>query len=248
MKRSWRKLPGPDGTLSPAVKAVPMNTDDGRRLSLIQAAYEVIAEQGFEGLRTRTVADRVGVNIATLHYYFPTKEALIGGLAEYLSFQFETVHAPAVLPDRSPALNRLHQEFADARYYRLERPDMLTVMQELTLRAQRDPAIKAIVAPLMYHWRAGLQQMIENGMRDGVFRPDLVPVVAAAFVASAIWGAMNVGVGIETVDGVFDEIERWLLKAYRQGGKSNETVNPALISGSPRTPAASNPAPGNQLR
>jgi AcrR family transcriptional regulator len=211
MKRSRRKLPGPDGTLSPAVKAVPMNTDDGRRLSFIQAAYEVIAEQGFEGLRTRTVADRVGVNIATLHYYFPTKEALIGGLAEYLSFQFENVHAPAVLPDRSPALNRLHQEFADARYYRLERPDMLTVMQELTLRAQRDPAIKAIIAPLMYHWRAGLQQMIENGMREGVFRPNLVPVVAAAFVASAIWGAMNVGVGMEAVDGVFDEIERWLL-------------------------------------
>jgi TetR/AcrR family transcriptional regulator, regulator of cefoperazone and chloramphenicol sensitivity len=188
-----------------------MNTDDGRRLSFVQAAYEVIAEQGFEGLRTRTVADRVGVNIATLHYYFPTKEALIGGLAEYLSFQFENVHAPAVLPDRSPALNRLHQEFADARYYRLERPDMLTVMQELTLRAQRDPAIKAIIAPLMHHWRAGLQQMIENGMREGVFRPNLVPVVAAAFVASAIWGAMNVGVGIEAADGVFDEIERWFI-------------------------------------
>jgi len=211
MKRSRRTLPGAAATLSPAGKAVPVNTDDGRRLSLIQAAYEVIAELGFEGLRTRTVADRVGVNIATLHYYFPTKEALIGGLAEYLSFQFEHVHAPAVSPDRSPALNRLHQEFADARYYRLERPDMLTVTQELTLRAQRDPVIRAIIAPLMYHWRASLQQMIENGMREGVFRPNLVPVVAAALVASAIWGAMNVGVGIEAMDGVFDEIERWLL-------------------------------------
>ena len=188
-----------------------MSSDDGRRLSLIRAAYEVIAEQGFEGLRTRTVAERVGVNIATLHYYFPTKEALIGGLAEYLSFQFENVHAPAVLPDRSAALNRLHQEFADARYYRLERPDMLTVIQELTLRAQRDPVTRSIVSPLMYQWRAGLEQMIENGIREGVFRPGLVPVVATAFVASTIWGAMNVGVGIEVMDGVFDEIERWLV-------------------------------------
>jgi AcrR family transcriptional regulator len=188
-----------------------MSSDDSRRLSLIRAAYEVIAEQGFEGLRTRTVAERVGVNIATLHYYFPTKEALIGGLAEYLSFQFENVHAPAVLPDRSAALNRLHQEFADARYYRLERPDMLTVIQELTLRAQRDPVTRSIVSPLMYQWRAGLEQMIENGIREGVFRPGLVPVVATAFVASTIWGAMNVGVGIEVMDGVFDEIERWLV-------------------------------------
>ena len=216
MKRSRRTLPGAAATLSPAAKAVPMSSDDGRRLSLIRAAYEVIAEQGFEGLRTRTVAERVGVNIATLHYYFPTKEALIGALAEYLSFQFENVHAPAVSADRSSALNRLHQEFADARHYRLERPDMLTVMQELTLRAQRDPVTRSIVAPLVYHWRAGLEQMIENGMREGVFRANLVPVVAAAFVASTIWGTMNTGLGIEVMDGVFDEIERWLaLSCFR---------------------------------
>ena len=61
---------------------------------------------------------------------------------------------------------------------------MLTVMQELTLRAQRDPVTRSIIAPLMYHWRAGLEQMIENGIREEVFRPNLVPVVAAAFVAS----------------------------------------------------------------
>jgi len=216
MKRSRRTLPGAAATLSPAVKAVPPDSDDGRRLSLVRAAYEVIAEQGFEGLRTRTVAERVGVNIATLHYYFPTKEALIGGLAEYLSFQFKNVHAPAVSADRSPALNRLHQEFADARYYRLERPDMLTVIQELTLRAQRDPVTRSIVAPLMYHWRASLEQMIEDGVREGVFRPNLVPVVAAAFVASTIWGALNVGVGIEVMDGVFDAIERWLVLSSKK--------------------------------
>lgn len=211
MKRSKRTESGAKVPLASAAKAVAMNTDDGRRRSLVRAAYEVIAEQGFEGLRTRSVADRVGVNIATLHYYFPSKEALIGGLAEYLSSQFMNVHAPAVSPGRSPALNRLHQEFADARYYRLERPDMLTVMQELTLRAQRDPAIKAIIAPLMYHWRAGLEEMIENGIQEGVFRPNLVPVIAGAFVASTMWGTMNVGVGIEVMDGVFDEIERWLV-------------------------------------
>jgi len=192
-------------------EAPPRNTDDGRRLSLVRAAYEVIAREGFEGLRTRTVAERVGVNIATLHYYFPTKEALIGGLAEYLAFQFVNVHAPAVPAGRSPALDRLRQEFADARYYRLERPDLLTVMQELLLRAQRDPAIKSIMDPLIYHWQAGIKEMIENGIREGMFRPNLVPVVAAALIASTMWGSMNVSVGIKVMDRVFEEIERWLV-------------------------------------
>lgn len=213
MKGSKRTTPGASAKRLSATKSVPADTEDGRRLSLVRAAYEVIAEEGFEGLRTRTVADRVRVNIATLHYYFPTKEALIGGLADYLCFQFQNVHAPALAEGPSQALNRLHQEFADARYYRLERLDMLTVMQELALRAQRDPATRSIIAPLMYHWRTALEQVIEDGIREGVFRPNLVPVVAAAFVASTIWGTMTVGVGIEAMDGVFDEIERWLVRS-----------------------------------
>ena len=223
MKRSNKMASDAVVELASAAKAVPKNTDDSRRLSLARAAYEVIAEQGFEGLRTRTVADRVGVNIATLHYYFPTKEALIGGLAEYLSSQFVSVHAPAVSGGRSPALNRLRQEFADARYYRLERPDILTVMQELTLRAQRDQAIKSIIAPLAYHWRAGLEQMIENGIREGVFRQNLVPVVAAAFVASTVSGALSLAVGIEVMDSVFDEIERWLVLSPSKRSRTSLT-------------------------
>src|SRR5438067_8616181 len=51
-----------------------------RRRALTGAAYQRIAAEGFEGLRTRDVAADVGVNIATLHYYFPTKEALIRGV------------------------------------------------------------------------------------------------------------------------------------------------------------------------
>jgi TetR/AcrR family transcriptional regulator, regulator of cefoperazone and chloramphenicol sensitivity len=210
MAKAEPPLPEPAKTASrePAASAA---TKDNRSLSLVRAAYEVIAAEGFEGLRTRRVADRAGVNIATLHYYFPTKEALIRGLAEYLASLFGSVHAPPVSPTRSAALDRLRQEFADARFYRLERPDLLVVIQELMLRAHRDPAVRSIIAPLTYHWRAGLQQLIEEGISEGVFRPDLVPVVAATLVASAISGAINFTVGPEVLDSIFREIEQWLI-------------------------------------
>jgi hypothetical protein len=118
---------------------------------------------------------------------------------------------PPVSGSGSSALDRLHQEFADARFYRLERPDMLTVIQELMLRAQRDPTVRSIIAPLMHHWRTGLQLTIEDGVSEGVFRPNLVPIVAAALVASAITGASSLNVGPEILDGIFREIEGWLV-------------------------------------
>src|SRR5262245_2213790 len=59
-----------------------------RRRTLVAAAFRRIASEGFEGLRTRDVAADVGVNIATLHYYFPTKEALIRGVIGHAMRRF----------------------------------------------------------------------------------------------------------------------------------------------------------------
>ena len=66
------------------------STQKDRRDALVRAAYNQIAERGFEGLRTREVAGGAGVNIATLHYYFPTKEKLIEGVVEHAMERFRT--------------------------------------------------------------------------------------------------------------------------------------------------------------
>src|SRR5579883_2725357 len=67
---------------------------DERRRSLVLAAYQLIAEKGFEHLRTRDVATRAGVNIATLHYYFAHKEDLIAGVVDHLLHEFRTLPVP----------------------------------------------------------------------------------------------------------------------------------------------------------
>src|ERR671930_1437805 len=73
-----------------------------RREALVVAAYQRIAADGFEGLRTRDVAADAGVNIATLHYYFPTKEALIRGVIGQAMQRFRET-----LPSEGSASERL---------------------------------------------------------------------------------------------------------------------------------------------
>ena len=76
-----------------------------QREALVQAAFNLIAERGFEGLRTRDVAARAGVNIATLHYYFATKEDLIRSVVDMLAEKFRTQQVPylATQPRRNPS-------------------------------------------------------------------------------------------------------------------------------------------------
>ena len=61
---------------------------EDRRLAIARAARAIIVEKGLEGLRMRDIAARVGINIATLHYHVPSKEALVALVAESLRRDF----------------------------------------------------------------------------------------------------------------------------------------------------------------
>jgi AcrR family transcriptional regulator len=192
-----------------------------RRKSLLQAAFDVIAILGFEGLRTRAVAQRAGVNIATLHYYFPTKQALIEGLAQFLSGIFASLHAPAPMSTGRPALDHIRQEFIDARFYHEHYPELNVVLQELTLRANRDPAVRLALDSLVVSWRAWIESIVREGVADGTFRQDLDPGTTIPMLMAVFAGDRSVGV--EELENIQRGVEEWLLapetKAELSGGK-----------------------------
>src|ERR671935_1525778 len=120
---------------------------DSRRHDLILAAFRQIAERGFEGLRTREVAAEVGVNIATLHYYFPTKEALIRGVVEHAMGRFRTTLAAHGSPS-----DQLRNHLRAVRRLLRSEPRLGVVMGELALRSGRDPGLAAIMRETNAAW------------------------------------------------------------------------------------------------
>ena len=187
----------------------PVDEAGRRRTALLQATFDVIAEAGFEGLRTRAVAERAGVNVATLHYYFPTKQALIEGLAQLLGAKFVLLHGPAPEPTGYPALDRLRQEFSDGRYYYEHEPKMLLVMEELGLRAKRDPEVQKVVEMMYGYWRRGLEEMVAAGIAGGTFRREVGNTGALVMLMCMLSGAQSCR-GDE-LDALQRGIERWLL-------------------------------------
>lgn len=190
----------------------PKDEPGKRRSALLQAAFDVIAEVGFEGLRTRAVAQRAGVNIATLHYYFPSKQDLIEGLAQFIGAKFVTLHGPAPQPSGFPALDRLRQEFSDGRYYLVHHPEMLLVMIEFMVRGKRDPQVQKVVDQMNYHWRQGIEQMVTEGVGDGTFRDDIDPTEMLAMLMS-IFGGTAAAAGVDQIDPIAKNTEGWILSA-----------------------------------
>lgn len=185
-----------------------------QRAALVDAAYHLIAGGGFEHLRTRDVAARAGVNIATLHYYFATKEDLIRAVVDRMREEFKTIHAPGLdEPNRTP-LDSLRHELLDMRYHIERMPQTYYVLFEFGLRALRDPIIHAIMQEMDYGWRAYIESVLVEGVRRGTFRAEMdTQVVASALVAFFKGASLQMLTKRDTfdVDRVLKELEGGLL-------------------------------------
>ena len=158
---------------------------DERRLMIARAAREIITEKGLEGLRTRDIAARVGINVATLHYHVPTKSALITLVAESLRHDF-AAQALARPRDGKTALEKLRMEFEDVYENIAETPERIMVLTELTEKGRRDPTIAEIIMPIYEHWMLQYVEIFADGIADGSFRPDIDPLGAALITTGAL--------------------------------------------------------------
>jgi AcrR family transcriptional regulator len=156
-----------------------------RRREIAAATRSLIVEKGFEGLRMREIADRVGINIATLHYHVPSKEALVELVAQSMRDDFIAQHLRHHRDGRTP-LERLVQQIAEFRETRDQNPELLKVMEELTRRAKYDENVARHVSPLRQRWHLDFVDIVEAGVADGTFRPDLDPQAAAYMVIGAM--------------------------------------------------------------
>jgi len=171
--------------MSTPIAPVKRESGDDRKVAIALAARELIVEKGLEGLRTRDIADRVGINIATLHYHVPSKEALIALVTENMITEFRAQSINRPRAHLSPA-EQLDHEFADFEEMYTEKADVLAVMSELMERARRDEIVRAAVLPVLAKWRLIVANIFALGVADGSFRRDLDPPAAAQMLIGAM--------------------------------------------------------------
>jgi TetR/AcrR family transcriptional regulator, regulator of cefoperazone and chloramphenicol sensitivity len=190
---------------------------DARRQQIVDAAFAMISETGLERLRTRDVASRVGINPATLHHYFATKELLVEGVAAHLEGLFRKLRASDENAPPSSPQAALRAEFADARYCRRERPEMLAVAAEFSVDAKRARMASATIFRMHEHWRAGIERIIRDGQSGGAVSKAVRPAAASMIVVGALWGATTL---LDADDAAFvalcTELEAWLFQPSQE--------------------------------
>lgn len=155
-------------------------TPPGTRGRILQAGLALFAETGFHGTSIRAIAQRVGINSATLYAHYPSKEQVLGDLVliGHRELTARLTGALAALPPEAPADVRLA---ALVRAHVLLHTDfpLLAVVTNSELHVL-DPALAQPALALRSECRGLLIETLERGVKDGAFTvPDLLLTATA---------------------------------------------------------------------
>ena len=141
--------------------------EDTRR-RILDTALEVFAAEGYEGASTRVLAERAGVNLPAIQYYFGSKEGLYRAVIDSIIEHTEVQMAP--LTGRVTAALARHDTPCE------ELLELLCLMLESFVALVSNG--KQIEAKRLFFARAevedtpGLERLHESGMRQ-IFQPCL---------------------------------------------------------------------------
>ena len=182
-----------------------------RRRELLDAAISVIADRGIEGLRTREVAARAGVNIATLHYYFATKETLLRAVL-HRTIERAAPSWPANVTGSADQNELYTQLISTFRSFR-ENPQLATVLQELRLRSRRDAHTRKAFRSMHAAWNSAVEAILTRAIANQQVRANVDATSGAMIVTAFIMGlVLQLWVNPKACDFrmVSRELESWL--------------------------------------
>ncbi len=153
-----------------AVTSVP---DASTRGKILTTALQVFADHGFEGARTRDIAEQAGANLGLITYYFGNKETLWREAVShaFAELRHELTEAMAVhaADDERRQLEQLTRRFIR---FVARKPEFMRLMND---EGKRDsPRMRWLVDRFVKPMHEGMLALIERGQATG-FLPGVSP-------------------------------------------------------------------------
>ena len=144
--------------------------EDTRR-RILETALEIFAAEGYEGASTRHLAERAGVNLPAIQYYFGSKEGLYRAVIEHIVQHNEAHMAPLAVKVRAALA---HPDTSSEDLLDLV-CEMLESFVALISGGRQNESRRLLYARAEIERTAGLELLHKTGMRQ-IFEPCLALV------------------------------------------------------------------------
>ncbi|MEJ8280084.1 TetR/AcrR family transcriptional regulator [Pseudonocardia spirodelae] len=156
-----RPDPVPDGDTGP----------QGTRRRILDAAWTLIADQGYHRVRTADVARAAGTSTAAIHHHFPTRSELLDSALRHnvrLAFDRQVAELDAVADPHARLLRLIELQLPDGALLEREWSIWIQVWAESAI----DPARRALYWHAYDRWFRSIAMTLAEGAAAGVFVPD----------------------------------------------------------------------------
>jgi len=163
-----------------------MQADTDRRDQILAAVLACLGEGGFDAVSMRAVAQGAGVPLGSLHYYFRSKEEMVGAA---LARNVEEMIAGIVsdVDETAPPRARLRALVVEAIPRLCVDPSHVPVYIGFWSWCQKVPERRALYHRVSEGVHERLRLLVEQGNRSGDFHAG-DPGVAATLILSALVG------------------------------------------------------------
>lgn len=147
-----------------------------RRQEVLVTAYGLMGTKGLESVHARTVAAEIGINHATIHYYFPTRSDLLVGIAEY-ALQILLEDRERFQEGAASAREKVENELALGEAYCRKQSRFVKVLAGLYVAGTADPAVRKKLKGLWTAWGKIFQEQmkVSKAKKESPFTdPDLL--------------------------------------------------------------------------
>lgn len=161
----------------------PEQRRERTREQILEAARAALVRVGYERITTRRIAEEAGVNIATLHYYFGTKEALLSETVRFV-LQRSVSRLRAAIEAGPTAKAALENAFETGWQLIQERVGVLRY--DLVVRGLRDQEARREASGIYSAFRGLVEEIVDRHLcaggtlASGVTRESLAHYVIAA--------------------------------------------------------------------
>jgi len=158
------------------------------RERLLHATVELMAEIGVDRVRTRSIAERAGVNPALVHYHFGSVSALVmeaaqDALLRTLGPALEAFQSGATIRDSIRAiLEWLDRHGEDA-------PGS-TILAEAMVKATRNASFRKWATKASRRFRLVILERLQAAQESGELDPELDLPAASVLLAAALDGLL----------------------------------------------------------
>src|SRR6266436_6503463 len=163
--------------------AAPDSTPGPKRDAILRAAIDVFADRGFFNAQVADVARAAGVAAGTVYLYFKSKDDLLVSIFDR-SMREGLAAGRAAVADLHDPRERLRR-LARAHLARLGGDRNLAVVFQVELR-QSTKFMERFSSTLLRDYLGLIREAIADGQREGLFRTDIRPTVAAKMLFGAL--------------------------------------------------------------